>query len=227
MDTLLAVVTLGVDVVRQPVESTVQVSPFPAAQPADANRSLPPEVMRPGRFRLGATGRRLDRSILNIRLFRIERWGSGMAVQTYDHPILQTFAMIRRIENDVREQIAESLPAGLSVPQYEVMRLLDLKGEGVTPAEIAMALQINKSGLTTSLQRLDASGFIRVEPCPEDGRKKRIWMTPAGQAIYIQARDAIRPKMSKLREAFTLDEFREALPFLKALQTWFAERDWD
>lgn len=149
-----------------------------------------------------------------------------MAVQPIDHPILLTFAMIRRIGDGVREQMAECLPDGLTVPQYEVMRLLDLKGDGLTPADIAQSLHVNKSGLTGTLQRLEAGGFVRIEPCLEDGRKKRIWITPAGQEIYITALEAIRPKMSKLREAFTLDEFRDALPFLKALQTWFAERDW-
>jgi DNA-binding MarR family transcriptional regulator len=149
-----------------------------------------------------------------------------MAVQPIDHPILQVFAMIRRIEDGVREQIAECLPEGLTVPQYEVMRLLDLKGDGLTPAEIAQSLHATKSGLTTTLQRLEASGFVRLEPCLEDGRKKLVWITPAGKETYIQALGAIRPKMSKLREAFTMDEFREALPFLKGLQTWFAERDW-
>jgi DNA-binding MarR family transcriptional regulator len=149
-----------------------------------------------------------------------------MAVQPLDHPILQTFAMIRRIEEGVREQIAECLPPGLTVPQYEVMRLLDLKGDGLTPAEIAQSLHATKSGLTTTLQRLQAGGFVRVEPCPEDGRKKTIWITPAGKEAYIEALGAIRPKMGKLREAFTPEEFRDALPFLKALQTWFAERDW-
>ena len=52
-------------------------------------------------------------------------------------------------------------------------------------------------------------------------------LTPAGLDVYTRARNAIRPQMDKLREAFTLNEFREALPFLKALQTWFAQRDWD
>lgn len=149
-----------------------------------------------------------------------------MAVQPIDHPILQTFAMIRRIDEGVREQIAESLPNGLTLAQYEVMRLLDLKGDGLTPADIAKSLHINKSGLTSTLQRLETGGFVRIEPCPEDGRKKRIWITPAGQDAYITVLGAIRPKMGKLREAFTPEEFRDALPFLKALQTWFAERDW-
>jgi DNA-binding MarR family transcriptional regulator len=147
-------------------------------------------------------------------------------MQPLDHPVLQVFTMIRLIDNGVRDQMAESLPDGLTLPQYEVLRLLDLRGDGQTPAEIAQALHINKSGLTTTLQRLEAGGFARIEPCPEDGRKKRVWITPAGREIYARSIAAIRPKMEKLREAFILDEFREAYPFLRALQTWFAERDW-
>lgn len=149
-----------------------------------------------------------------------------MASEPLGTPVLQVFGMIRLIDNGVRDQIAESLPDGLSVSQYEMLRLFDLKGDGMTPAEIAQTLHAPKSGVTAILQRLEANGFIRVEPCPDDGRRKRVWITPEGREIYVKAVGAIRPKMDKLREAFTMEEFREALPFLRALQTWFAERDW-
>jgi DNA-binding MarR family transcriptional regulator len=149
-----------------------------------------------------------------------------MASEPLGSPVLQVFGMIRLIDNGVREQIAESLPEGLSVSQYEMMRLFDFKGDGMTPAEIAQTLHMPKSGVTAILQRLEASGYVRVEPCPDDGRRKRVWLTDAGRKIYVTTVAAIRPKMEKLREAFTMEEFREALPFLRALQTWFAERDW-
>ena len=149
-----------------------------------------------------------------------------MASEPLGSPVLQVFGMIRLIDNGVREQIAESLPKGLSVPQYEMMRLFDFKGDGMTPAEIAQTLNVPKSGVTAILQHLEASGYVRVEPCPDDGRRKRVWLTDAGREIYITTVTAIRPKMEKLREAFTMEEFREALPFLRALQIWFAERDW-
>lgn len=149
-----------------------------------------------------------------------------MASEPLGSPVLQVFGMIRLIDNGVREQIAESLPEGLSVPQYEMMRLFDFKGDGMTPAEIAQTLHMPKSGVTAILQRLEAGGYVRVEPCPDDGRRKRVWLTDAGREIYVTTVAAIRPKMEKLREAFTMEEFREALPFLRALQTWFAERDW-
>jgi hypothetical protein len=33
--------------------------------------------------------------------------------------------------------------------------------------------------------------------------------------------------MQRLREAFTLEEFRAVLPFLKALGAWLEARDWE
>ena len=149
-----------------------------------------------------------------------------MVAQLPSHPIVHAFAMIRLINDGVRDQLSELLPEELTVPQFELLRLMDSRGDGLTPAEIAQALHEPKSGVTATLQRLEASGYVRVEPCPEDGRKKRVWVTPEGMAVYTRAVALIRPQMEKLREAFTLEEFREALPFLKALQTWFAERDW-
>jgi DNA-binding MarR family transcriptional regulator len=149
-----------------------------------------------------------------------------LAAKPADHPVLQVFASIRLIDEEVREAIAACLPEGLTVPQYEVLRLLDFRGQGLTPAEIAETLHIPKSGLTNTLQRLEANGYARIEPCADDGRKKRVWMTPAGGQAFAEALAGIRPKMEHLREAFTLDEFREALPFLKALHAWFKEKDW-
>ena len=149
------------------------------------------------------------------------------AAPTPNHPVVEVFSLVQLINDGVRDQLAELLPEELTVAQFELLRLMDSRGDGLTPAEIAQALHEPKSGVTATLQRLEASEFVRIEPCPEDGRRKRVWVTPAGMAIYTQAVAAIRPQMEKLREAFTLNEFREALPFLRGLQTWFAERDWD
>src|SRR5262249_13790629 len=103
------------------------------------------------------------------------------------------------------------------------MRLMDFRGDGLTPAEIAQALHRPKSGLTNTLQRLEGNGFVRIEPCAEDGRKKQVWLTAAGRKAYVEAVTRLKPKMERLREGFTLEEFREALPFLKALRAWFEE----
>ena len=159
-----------------------------------------------------------------------------MAAEPEDHADVQVFDEIRYIEHLVRTAIARKLPVGLTYPQFEVMNHLSRRGDGITPLEIARALQMTKSGLTNTLQRLCARSLVRVEHCSTDGRrkriwltadgrKKRIWLTPAGRAAYGQAMDSLRPKMESLRDGFTSKEFREALPFLRALRTWLSERD--
>ncbi len=146
-----------------------------------------------------------------------------MAAEPEDHPDIQVFDEIRYIEHLVRSAIARKLPVGLTYPQFEVMNLLSRRGDGITPVEIARALQMTKSSLTNTLQRLYARKLIRVEVCANDLRRKRIWVTSEGKQAYVQSMIAIRPRMESLRDGFTQKEFREALPFLKALRTWLGE----
>jgi len=151
-------------------------------------------------------------------------WEAALAAEPEDHPDVQVFDEIRYIEHLVRTAIARKLPVGLTYPQFEVMNLLSRRGDGVTPVAIARALQMTKSGLTNTLQRLHARSLIRVEHCSADARKKRIWLTAEGRAAYAQSMAAIRPKMEDLRDGFTQKEFREVLPFLRALRTWLGEK---
>ena len=148
-----------------------------------------------------------------------------MAAEPEDHPDVQVFDEIRYIEHLARTAITRKLPVGLTYPQFEVMNLLIRRGDGITPVDIAKALQMTKSGLTNTLQRLAARKLVEVENCQADGRKKRVWLTASGRTAYGQAMGALRPKMESLRDGFTPKEFREALPFLRALRTWLSERD--
>jgi len=116
--------------------------------------------------------------------------------------------------------VTRCLPVGLTYPQYEVLNLLARSGDGITPAEIATALQLTKNGLTNTLQRLEARSLVQVAPRADDRRKKRVLLTTDGQQAYAQAMDRVRPKLDGLRDGFTQKEFREALPFLRALRTW-------
>ncbi len=147
-----------------------------------------------------------------------------MPPEPEDHPDVQVFDEIRYIEHLVRTAITRKLPVGLNYPQFELLNLLSRRGDGSSPAQIAQALQMTKSGLTNTLQRLCARKLIEIEDCCADRRRKRIWLTPGGRAAYAQAMAGIRPQIDSLRDGFTQKEFREALPFLRALRAWFAEK---
>lgn len=140
-----------------------------------------------------------------------------------ERPEVQVFDEISLIEHGVRTAIARSLPVGLTYPQYEVLNLIARRGDEITPAEIADALKMTPGAITNTLQRLEQGRLISVEPCARDGRRKRVRLTGQGREAYARCMDAIRPKVEKLRDGFTQKEFREALPFLRALRVWMSE----
>ena len=140
-----------------------------------------------------------------------------------EHPEVQVFDEISLIEHGVRVAITRALPVGLTYPQYEVLNLIARRGEDLTPALIAEALKMTPGAITNTLQRLECTNLVLVEPCAADRRKKRVRMTAEGREAYARSMAAIRPKVEKLREGFTQKEFREALPFLRALRVWMSD----
>ena len=146
-----------------------------------------------------------------------------MSAVIEDHPEVQVFDEIALIEHGVRMSISRSLPVGLTYPQYEVLNLIVRRGEDLTPAVIAGALKMTPGAITNTLHRLEATQLITVEASETDRRKKHVRLTAGGREAYARSMAAIRPKVEKLREGFTQKEFREALPFLRALRVWMSE----
>lgn len=147
-----------------------------------------------------------------------------MAAVIEEHPEVQVFDEISLIEHGVRTAITRSLPVGLTYPQYEVLNLIARRGDDLTPAQISEALKMTPGAITNTLQRLEATRLVLIEPCARDRRSKRVRLTAEGREAYNRAMAAIRPKVEKLREGFTEKEFREVLPFLRALRVWMAEQ---
>jgi DNA-binding MarR family transcriptional regulator len=147
-----------------------------------------------------------------------------MAVVIEEHPEVQVFDEISLIEHGVRQAISTSLPVGLTYPQYEVLNLIARRGDDLAPTTIARSLRMTPGAITNTLQRLEATALVAVEICARDRRRKRVRLTPGGREAYGRAMTAIRPKTEKLREGFTQKEFRDALPFLRALRIWMDEQ---
>jgi DNA-binding MarR family transcriptional regulator len=146
-----------------------------------------------------------------------------MAAVIEEHPEVQVFDEISLIEHGVRTAITRALPVGLTYPQYEVLNLIARRGEDLSPNAIATALRMTPGAITNTLQRLEATGLVAVGVCDADRRRKHVRMTASGREAYSRAMAGIRPKVEKLRDGFTQKEFREALPFLRALRVWMSE----
>ncbi|WP_299352314.1 MarR family transcriptional regulator [uncultured Shimia sp.] len=69
---------------------------------------------------------------------------------------------------------------GLSMVQQGVLFLLK-SGEGATVTDLARTLSLGKSSLSGLIDRMSASGLVRRETDPTDGRGVLVFATPRGR----------------------------------------------
>ncbi|MBI1407798.1 MAG: MarR family transcriptional regulator [Caulobacter sp.] len=137
-----------------------------------------------------------------------------------DIEVLTEIGIISQLSSTALER---SLPEGMSRAQFGVLSHFMRRGGEESPARLAAAFQVTKGAMTNTLQRLEAQGFVRIDGDAEDGRRKRVSLTPEGARAYEAGLAAVRPQMDGLRGAFTEAEFMAAIPFLRALRIWFDE----
>ncbi len=108
-----------------------------------------------------------------------------------DPPIFALLNEVGIIEQLARNRFDAAQADGLLLSHFILLNHLVRVGDGTPPARIARALQLAKGAITNTMQRLEERGLIRLEPDPEDGRAKRVFLTPAGRARRAAAvRDA-------------------------------------
>jgi DNA-binding MarR family transcriptional regulator len=152
---------------------------------------------------------------------------SSPVLQNYpvaqDHPYMEVFSEIGAIEYHIRSAVTRHLPPGMTYAHFELLRHFIRHGDGQTPAELANILLMTKGAVTNVLQKMTAQGFVCVLADVSDGRKKRVKITRAGVEAANCVFRNMKAKTEALRSGFTDNEFRDAVPFLKALRTFLSE----
>lgn len=83
-------------------------------------------------------------------------------------------------------------PFEVTFARYEVLVLLSFSKRGGLPLKvIGERLMVHPTSVTNSVDRLSASGFVRREPNPNDGRGVIAVITDTGRAVVKQATDAL------------------------------------
>lgn len=74
---------------------------------------------------------------------------------------------------------------GLSTGEFDVLAALRRAGDppARTPGELARSVMLSPAGMTARLDRLEAAGWVRREPDPDDRRSLRVVLTADGQAV--------------------------------------------
>ncbi len=80
------------------------------------------------------------------------------------------------------------------------------QADGRTMGEMARALDLEPPAMSGLVQRIEALGWVLRQPCPDDGRTQRVWLTPEGQALLPALRRVTQRLQGRLTEGFTPEE---------------------
>ena len=130
-------------------------------------------------------------------------------------------ALMRTADLVRRQMTALVEPHGITLQQYNVLRILRGAGdEGVPTLEVSERMIEQAPGVTRLLDRLEAKELIRRQRCAKDRRQHLCWIAPKGLALLekIDAttsrahEDSLKGLRPKERAAFIrmLDAIRAA-----------------
>jgi DNA-binding MarR family transcriptional regulator len=106
-------------------------------------------------------------------------------------------ALMRTSDLVRRQMTALVAPHGITLQQYNVLRILRGGGDdGVPTLEVSERMVEQAPGVTRLLDRLEAKDLIRRQRCQHDRRQHLCWITPRGLAVL----DAIDTTTSRAHE---------------------------
>ncbi|MGR3436337.1 MAG: MarR family winged helix-turn-helix transcriptional regulator [Shimia sp.] len=133
-------------------------------------------------------------------------------------PHFELFNEIGILEQLSRAMFQARLPQGVLVSHFAVLNHLIRVEDGRTPLALARAFQVPKTTMTHTLAGLEARGWVRLAPNPDDGRSKLAWLTPEGRAFRDRAIADLDEDMAWLAAEVPAGEVAAALPFLRRLR---------
>lgn len=101
-------------------------------------------------------------------------------------------ALLRTAEVVRRYLTAAVAPVGLTLQQYNVLRILRGAGTaGLPTLDVAARMIEHAPGITRMMDRLEARGWVTRERCPTDRREVHCRITPAGLRLLERLDSAV------------------------------------
>jgi len=127
--------------------------------------------------------------------------------------ILRTAAVIER---DFARVVS---PSGITVQQYNVLRILRGAGEEGLPTLVIRDRMIHEApGITRLIDKLEQAGLARRERTSSDRRQVFCYITPAGLTLLKELEDEMAAADDAAVAMLTADEQRHLLHLLDAVR---------
>jgi len=107
-----------------------------------------------------------------------------------------------RAADRVRRRAARIVePHGLTLQQYNVLRILEsAREDGVPTLEVAARMIEETPGVTRLLDRLEAKAYIRRQRCPRDRRQHLCWLSSEGARLLARLKPAVSAEQERVLE---------------------------
>ena len=110
-------------------------------------------------------------------------------------------------------------PHGISLQQYNVLRILRGAGKEGTPTlEIAERMVERAPGITRLLDKLEAKQLVRRELCPEDRRQVLCWITNRGLRLLADLDKPLAARGAHAMEPLTTETLRSLILNLETIR---------
>ncbi len=126
-----------------------------------------------------------------------------------DSQAVRLAVAIKRLRARMQEaSLADA--AGLSLSQVSILRRLRLEGAS-TAASLAAAEHVSHQAITQILSRLKREGLVYTTPDPDEGRKRLINITDAGNCLFDAVNTSRNAWLAHAIESMVAEDERSAL----------------
>lgn len=77
---------------------------------------------------------------------------------------------------------------GVTGPQWRIIAYL-MRHDGMKQVDIADEIELDKAAVGRTIEKLEAQGLVRREDCPQDGRARRVFLTPKAIKLGVKIKD--------------------------------------
>ena len=109
-----------------------------------------------------------------------------------------TWLRLLKVHGLVLQKVRRAVPAGLTLPQFEILAQLARREEGMTPGELTRELLVTAGNVTGIVERLVEQRLVARRPVPEDRRAVRIRLTPRGRRLIEAALPRHREELASV-----------------------------
>jgi len=138
----------------------------------------------------------------------------------FESPTQEAILSVYRTSDVLQRRFVKLVePHGISLQQYNVLRILRGAGKEGTPTlDIAERMVEKTPGITRLLDKLEAKHLVRRKRCPQDRRQVLCWITDAGLNLLAELdRPVVEASVSSL-QSLTHGELKQLISILEKVR---------